>query len=220
MIAGTEHAGGLLIRDQLCSNRGNPHRPNAALRALLVALDEWVSEGREPPASRIPLLADATLVPLEKLRFPTLPNAAVADRMNRIRIPGDWVDPPREEGSVYGATLPQVDADGNELAGLRLPPIAVPLATYTAWNVFAPSYPAPDLCARSGSFLPLPIERDPSDPRTPIRERYPTHAEYVERVREAATALREQRLLLPEDAERYVAEARANDAPWQPAATP
>ena len=215
LIAGTEHAGGLLIRDKLCANRGNPHRPDAALRALLVALDEWVREDREPPVRRIPRLADGTLVPLEAFRFPGLPNAAVADRMNRIRVPGDWVDPPRQDGPVYGAHLPQVDADGNELAGVRLPPIAVPLATYTGWNVFAPSYPAPDLCGRSGSFLPLPIERDPSDPRPPIRERYPTHAAYVQRVRDAAATLHEQRLLLAEDAERYVAEARAHDAPWK-----
>jgi hypothetical protein len=109
-----------------------------------------------------------------------------------------------------------VDADGHEVAGLRLPPIEVPLATYTGWNVFASRYPAPDLCGRSGSFLPLPIERDPADPRAPIRERYPTHAAYVEQVRDAASALREERLLLAEDAERYVAEASAHEAPWRP----
>ena len=215
LIAGTEHAGGLIFRDEACSNRGNPHRPNAALRALLVALEEWVREGRTPPASRVPRLADATLVPLEKLRFPALPGAAVADRMNRIRLPGDWVDPAQDDGEVYGARLPQVDGDGNEIAGLRLPPIAVPLATYTGWNVFASGYPAPDLCGRSGSHLPLPVSRDPSDPRVPIRERYPSHADYVARVREAADALVAERLLLPEDAERYVSQAREHTAPWR-----
>ena len=173
-------------------------------------------EGREPPTSRIPRLADASLVPLESFRFPAIPGAAVPTRMNRIRVAGDWVDPPLQDGPVYAAHVPQVDADGNELAGLRLPPIAVPLATYTGWNVFASSDLAPDLCARSGSFLPLPIERDSSDPRTPIRERYPTHAGYVQRVRDAASALQEQRLLLAADADRYVAEAQANDAPWRP----
>jgi hypothetical protein len=216
LIAGTEHAGGMLIRDETCVNRGNPHRPNAALRALLVALDEWVREGREPPASRIPRLADATLVPLEAFRFPAIPGAAVAARMNRIRVPDDWVEPPSRDGVLYGAHLPQVDADGNEVAGLRLPPIAVPLATYTGWNVFASRYLAPDLCGRSGSFLPLPIERDPADPRAAIRERYPTHAAYVKQVRDAAWALRGERLLLAEDAERYVAEASAHEAPWRP----
>lgn len=215
LIAGTEHAGGLIFRDAACANRGNPHRPNAALRALLVALEEWVRDGRTPPASRVPRLTDGSLVPLEKLRFPPLPGAAVADRMNRIRLPGDWVDPPAEDGEVYGALLPQVDADGNEIGGLRLPPIAVPLATYTGWNVFASGYPAPDLCGRSGSHLPLPVRLDPADPRVPIRERYPTHADYVARVREAADALVTERLLLPEDAEDYVARAREHTGPWQ-----
>jgi hypothetical protein len=216
LIAGTEHAGGMLIRDKSCANHGNPHRPNAALRALLVALDEWVREGHEPPASLIPRLADASLVPLEAFRFPAIPNAAVATRMNRIRLAGDWVDPPRSDGRVYAAHVPQVDVDGNEVAGLRLPPIAVPLATYSGWNVFASSDLAPDLCGRSGSFLPLPLERDPSDPRMPIRERYPTHAAYVQRVRDAASALQKQRLLLAEDADRYVADAQAREAPWRP----
>ncbi len=216
LIAGTEHAGGMLIRDASCANPGNPHRPNAALRALLVALDEWVREGREPPASRIPKLADASLVPLEAFRFPAIPGATAPTRMNRIRVAGDWVDPPQQGGPVYAAHVPQVDVDGNELAGLRLPPIAVPLATYSGWNVFASSKLAPDLCGRSGSFLPLPIERDATDPRAPIRERYPTHAAYVQRVRDVASALHEQRLLLDRDVDRYVAEAKANDAPWRP----
>ncbi len=216
LIAGTEHAGGMLIRDQSCANPGNPHRPNAALRALLVALDDWVRKDRPPPMSMIPRLADGSLVSLEAHRFPDLPGVAVPERMNRIRIPGDWVDPSSDDGQVYGARVPQVDSDGIELAGLRLPDIAVPLASYTGWNVFAEGFPKPDLCGRSGSFIPLPLERDPKDPRAPIRERYPTHADYVEQVRGAAKDLVEQRLLLAEDAGRYLAKAQANRGPWQP----
>ena len=215
LIAGTEHAGGMLIRDQSCANRGNPHRPNAALRALLVALDEWVREDRPPPDSLVPRLSDGTLVSLEAYRFPALPGVTTAKRMNRIRIPGDWVDPSRDDGKIYGALLPQVDSDGIELAGLRLPDIAVPLASYTGWNVFAEGFPAPDLCGRSGSFIPFPIERDPKDPRRPILERYPTHADYVSRVQAAAKDLVERRLLLSEDAEHYVAQARVYVGPWQ-----
>jgi len=214
LIAGTEHAGGMIVRDQACANRGNPHRPNAALRALLVALDAWVREGVEPPASRIPRLADGSLVSLERFDFPALPGVAVAGRMNRIRVPGDWIDPASEDGPVYAALVPRVDADGNELAGLRLPPIAAPLATFTGWNVFAEGFPAPDLCGRSGTHVPLPRTADLADPRSPILERYPTHADYVDRVESAAQALVAARLLLPADAEAYVREARANDAPW------
>lgn len=215
LIAGTEHAGGTLIRDATCANRGNPHRPNAALRALLVALEAWVRTDRPPPPSLIPQIADGTLVPLAAHRFPALPGVAVARRMNRIRVPGDWVDPASEDGPIYGALVPQVDADGIEQAGLKLPDIAVPLATYTGWNVFAEGFPAPDLCGRSGSFIPLPLGPDPKDPRKAIRTRYASHADYVARVQAAASELVDQRLLLAEDAERYVADARANVGPWR-----
>ena len=216
LISGTEHAGGMIIRDHACANRGNPHRPNPALRALLVALDEWVRDGKTPPASRIPQRSDGTLVTLEDFAFPKIPGVEVASRMNRIRVPGDWVDPPREEGPLYGALVPAVDADGNERAGLRLPPIAAPLATFTGWNVFAEGYPTPDLCGRSGTHVPFPERADPKDPRRPILERYPDHADYVARVDAAARALVEARLLLPADAEAYVRAARAHSSPWSP----
>jgi hypothetical protein len=215
LVAGTEHAGGVLVRDQTCANQGNPHRPNAALRALLVALDEWVRDGRQPPDSLIPRLTDGTLVPLEAYRFPDLPGVTVAKRMNRIRVPGDWIDPPRKDGRIYGAHVPQVDADGIELAGLRLPDIAVPTATYTGWNVFAKGFPTPDLCGRSGSFIPFPLDPDARDPRVAIRERYPTHAHYVERVAAEVRGLVARRLLLAEDGDRYVAAAKGQIEPWQ-----
>ena len=218
LISGTEHAGGMLIRDAACANPGNPHRPNAALRALLVALEEWVRDGTPPPDSRIPRIHDGTLVPLAEFAFPPLPGVAVADVVNRIRVPGSWVEPRPEDGAVYGVRVPQVGPDGNELAGLRLPPIAAPLATYTGWNVFREPYPAGDLCGRSGSYVPLaatPGERRASgDPRASVLERFPTREAYVEAVRSASAQLVEARLLLPEDAAAYEAEAREVTGPW------
>ena len=219
LIAGTEHAGGAIDRSQTCTNPGNPHNPAAGLRALLVALDEWVSAGREPPASRVPTLADGTLVSLRDWNFPRIPGAGVARLLNRIRPPVDWIDPPPgDAGPFYAARVPAADEDGNERAGIALPPVAVPLGTYTGWNVFGEGYPTGDLCGRSGSFLafaPTPEARsEAGDPRTSILERYPTRSDYVARVEAAARELAEERLLLAEDVAAYVERARRAPGPW------
>jgi hypothetical protein len=219
LVAGTEHGGhpGARPIEGACAHPSNPHDPSPALRALLVALDAWVSEGREPPPSRVPLLADGTLVPLEKLSFPTWPGVGSAPALNRIRALPDWIDPPRAGAKEYTALLPAVDADGNELAGIRLPAIAAPLATYTAWNRFTDPALAPDLCGRLGSWLPFArtgaLREKSGDPRLSLAERYPTREAWVERVRRASAELVAARLLLPGDAERFVAEADRTGLP-------
>jgi hypothetical protein len=219
LIAGTEHGGhpGARAQAGACAQPSNPHDPSPALRALLVALDAWVSEGREPPPSRVPRIADGTLLPLEKLGFPTWPGVAGAPSLSAIRALGDWVDPPGDTEKRYGARVPAVGADGNEVAGIRLPAIAAPLATYTAWNRYADPALAGDLCGRLGSFLPFAAtraERERSgDPRPSLQERYPDRASWVEQVRRVAGALVEERLVLPEDAARYVSEAEGKADP-------
>ena len=162
LMAGTQHGG----RAGMSAVRGNgvhprnPHNPTPALRALLVALDQWVTQGEEPPASRIPQLATGTLVPLESLRFPALPGVQVPRCMNRIVVLDDWVAPQCTPDNAYRALVPQVDADGNEVAGIRLPPLAVPVATYTGWNLYAAPYPEGELCDREGSYIPFAATRD------------------------------------------------------------
>ena len=218
LIAGTEHAGGAFARADACVNGGNPQNPAPALRALFVALDEWVTEGKTPPASRVPALADGTLVRDAEFAFPVLPGVGVATAANRIPVPGDWVDPIEPEGLEYGVRVPQVDADGNEQGGLKLPPTAVPTGTYTGWNVFREGYPAGDLCGRSGSFVPFPPNRDAArrsgDPRTPLLDRYPSRDAYVKEVARASARLVEERLLIAEDAVAYVETARRFPGPW------
>jgi hypothetical protein len=104
-----------------------------------------------------------------------------------------------------------VDADGNEIAGLRLPPIAVPTATYTGWNLYQAPYPEGELCDREGSYVPLVASRAErkaaGDPRPSLEERYASRAAYLKQVEEAAQALVKARLLLPEEAARYLDEA-------------
>jgi hypothetical protein len=107
-----------------------------------------------------------------------------------------------------------VDADGNETAGIRLPPIAVPLATYTGWNVYAraPS----ELCDRDGSRIPFAktkaARQAAGDPRLSLQERYGSRAAYAAQVRAAVDALVRERLLLPADGQAYVAAAEKSDA--------
>jgi hypothetical protein len=219
LVAGTEHGGhpGASAIEGACVHPSNPHDPSPALRALLVALDAWVTQEQEPPASRLPRIADGTLVPLAKLTFPTWPGVASAPSLNRIRALPDWIDPPHGDERAYVSLLPAVDADGNELAGIRLPPIAVPRATYTAWNRYVDPALRADLCGRLGSYLPFArtrAEREQTgDPRLSLAERYPSHADYARRVRAAAGELVRARLLLPEDAQRAIDDADRTGLP-------
>jgi hypothetical protein len=214
LMAGTQHGGRAGMRPARGTgvHPRNPHNPTPALRALLVALDQWVTEGVEPPASRVPCLATGTLVAPEALRFPAIPGVQVPRCANRIVVLDDWVAPRSSPDAAYVALVPQVDADGNEVAGIRLPPIAVPLATYTGWNLYAAPYPEGEFCDREGSYLPFAASQAErkahGDPRLSLAERYSSHEAYVQQVDQMVRALLAERLLLPEDAARYLDEAR------------
>ena len=136
---------------------------------------------------------------------------ALATGANGITPPVDWIDPLEDGPSQFYETfVSAVDTDGNEVAGIRLPPIAVPLATYTGWNVYraAPG----ELCDRDGSRIPFArtrAEREAADdPRPSLEERYGNRERYAAKVREAAETLVAERLLLPIDAEAFVTAAR------------
>jgi hypothetical protein len=217
LIAGTQHRGrpGADPRPGPCVNPRNPHSATPALRALFIALEEWVARGVEPPASRVPSLADGTAVPAEAVRMPRIAGFAQPPGANAIAAPVDWVDPPEDGPSrVYETYVSAVDADGNEVAGIRLPPIAVPLGTHTGWNVYRAQ---PDALAdRDGSligFARTKADRDAADdPRPSLAERYGTRDAYVARIKAAADALVADRLLLPSDAAAFVRAAERSEA--------
>jgi Alpha/beta hydrolase domain len=216
LIAGTQHGGrpGADPRPGPCVNPRNPHSATPALRALFHALEEWVTKGVAPPPSRIPVIAAGTAVKAETVRMPRVKDFALAPGANRITPPVDWTDPPEDGPSQFYETfVSAVDADGNEVSGIRLPPIAVPLATYTGWNVYR-AQPC-ELCDRDGSRIPFArsrAEREATDdPRPSLEERYGSRDAYVAKVKEAAMALVAERLLLPADAEAFVAAARECD---------
>ncbi|HKV16965.1 MAG TPA: alpha/beta hydrolase domain-containing protein, partial [Reyranella sp.] len=202
MIAGTQHGGrfGATADPGPNLNPRNPHSPMPALRALLVALDEWVVSGKPPPPSAVPTLQDGTLVEPDKTGFPAIPGAAVVRVANEVALPGDWVDPKPAE-RAYRTLVCRVDDDGNEVGGVRLPDIAVPLAAYTGWNEYKPPYPRGELADRDGSYLAFPAEK--------IAARYKNRADYVAKVKAAVDRLVKDRLLLREDADRYLEKARA-----------
>jgi hypothetical protein len=214
LIAGTQHGGrpGVDPRPGPCVNPRNPHSATPALRALFAALEDWVVRDVAPPPSRVPSLTERTAVSAGEVTMPNVPGFAVAPGANPVLPPVDWIAPPEASPlAAYKTFVSAVDADGNETAGIRLPQIAVPLGTYTGWNVYKAQ---PDeLADRDGSFIAFARTRAESetagDPRPSLQERYGSKAQYVDRVRQAAAALIADRLLLRDDADRLVAAAEA-----------
>jgi hypothetical protein len=214
-FAGTQHGPGRFppfpgngVRRHLT----NPNDYSWVLRALLVSLDRWQRDDVPPPDSRFPRLSDSTLVTLDDLDFPQIPGVELPNQIvGTFRFNGGpqfshgIVDvlPPRR-GKPFPVLVPQVDADGNELAGVRLPEIDVPLATYTGWNLRDASIGAPSQLARLvGSYLPFALtskEREANgDPRPSVEERYPSRAHYLGLVTESVLNLAEAGLVLSED---------------------
>jgi hypothetical protein len=197
----------------VCQQLSNPNRYLETLRVLTVALQAWVSEGKEPPPSQYPRIADGTLVRPDELRFPAIPGVKYNGAHNHKAINDFSVQPPRHvPGTEYGVLVTTVDADGNDIPGIRLVGLEAPLGTYTGWNLRAPGFIEDHLCM-NGSYIPFArtaAERG-ADPRPSLEERYGTHRGYVNEVREAATALVRQGYLLPEDRDRLIADAERSD---------
>jgi hypothetical protein len=181
-------------------------------RAMIVALDAWVKQDTPPPPSRYPRIADRTLVPREALAFPALPGVSPPSDLHqavRTDFGPQWsrgiqTRQPPAAGKPFVSLVPQVDADGNEIAGIRLPQLAAPLATYTGWNLRAPEIGAPwARVSFLGSYLPFP--RTPADrqsardPRRAIAERYPDRDAYLGAFTRQALTLVRDRYLLSED---------------------
>jgi hypothetical protein len=191
-----------------CANPRSTLNPAPALRALLVALEEWVTRGVSPPPSRIPRVADGSLVSAPQLGFPYIPGVPTPSNANAVARFASYVEPRPEAGPQYQPLVPQVDADGHERAGIRLPEIAVPLATYTGWNLYAEPFPSGAMCDREGSLIPLArtqAERaSKGDPRPSLAERYRDEGDYAARLSQVADGLVADRLLLREDADRLL----------------
>jgi Alpha/beta hydrolase domain len=165
------------------------------MRALLLAMHRWVKEGVEPPPSQYPRLQDRTLVPAASVSMPAIPGVASPRMLTAgTRVANRLLPKDGGAGTKLPLLVPEVDADGNERAGIRLPQVAVPLATYTGWNFRQPATGAPDeLVPLLGSTVPFAAtraEREKTrDPRRSIEERYRSQDDYLAQVEKAIDAL-------------------------------
>lgn len=204
-----------MASDVPLANSRNLLRTTPLLRALLVALDAWATDGTPPPASRVPKRDDASGVSADvvRQRFPTIPGVRFPATANRLYVQHFTREPPQEnKQEEYAVLLPKIDEDGLEVAGIRTPDVEVPLATYTGWNLRATGCAERDQAGIMGSQFPLPAteseRKAQGDPRASIAARYGSKAQYVRQVVLAAQRLVEQRLLLDEDAECYIDAAK------------
>jgi hypothetical protein len=198
--------------DFTAQQKANPNPIQWYWRALITDMNDWVRNGKEPPPSTYPKIVENTLVPLGNYKFPKLPGVNTPHEVSLaylLDFGPQWrqgivtIDPPRV-GAPFGVLVPQSDGDGNDLGGVRLPELQVPLATYTGWNLRDPSIGAPEQrVSFLGSWIPLAKtteeRKKSSDPRLSIAERYKSQEEYMSKFEQAAKKLIEQRFLLQED---------------------
>jgi len=223
LLAGLQHFSGPFppVRENdrglLAQNLPNPNPVRWFWRALYVAMDDWVRDGKAPPENRYPKLADKTLVRREELKFPPIRGLTVPERVHealRFDFGPQWkkriiTKQPPVIGKPFPVLVPQVDKDGNDLGGVRLPRLEVPLAAYTGWNLRDPSTGmANERVSFLGSWFPLPKTRADAeakgDPRVPIAERYTSREEFLTKFSDAAKKLADDRFLLKEDVEALV----------------
>ncbi|PTM60161.1 alpha/beta hydrolase domain-containing protein [Phreatobacter oligotrophus] len=218
-----------------CVQQSNPNPHTWAMRALLTELVAWVKDGRAPPASVVPRIADGTLVAPNQVRIPAIPANAYGNvqrpalrylaNHNPLQVldfgpdyrAGDSsgvisVEPPRQGVQSYGILVPQADADGMDIGGVRSVYQQAPIGSYMAWNVGRRDRFEDGFCLFQGAFIPFAAtraEREATgDPRPSIEERYPNREAYVAAVRKATEALVAQRTMLPADAAHLIRQAQ------------
>jgi hypothetical protein len=209
----------------------NSMSPAPYMRACLSLLDAWVREGVAPPPSLIPLRAQGTLVAPEVTlaAYPKMPGVNLPHGPSRL--PNYDYGPDFDKGYVskfppepipgqeYPIQVSSIDADGNDVPGLRYPDVEVPVGTHAPWALRKAGYAEGDFLWNCGSFIPFArtkAERQASgDPRQSIEERYRDHEDYIARVAEACRRRVAERLMLEEDADRYIAAAKARN-PFDP----
>ena len=234
-FAGTQHAlGGLPLTDTdpVDGYRGahpfNCLEYRGLLRAALTNLDRWVTGGVEPPASQYPSISDGTAVApaaaassLEKIPGVKLPHPV--RKFTRLDFGPDPLVPsvvPATVGRDYPCLVSQVDGDGNEVAGIRLPLVSVPLATHLGWNRRHADIGGEGQTLSTGgasggtlrgSCIPFAASREEreaaGDPRPSIEERYVSRESFLRQIEAAARQLVAGGYLLEEDVDRLVAQA-------------
>ena len=203
-FAGSQHTVGFIPpRPAPAQNLTNTNDYRYSLRALLLALQNWITDGSSPPPSKFPRLSRNELSTLSDLRFPKIPDIEIPQHKREAYRLDFSVEPPNV-GAPFPTFVPQVDADGNDLGGIRMPEITVPLASYTGWNLRNPSVGAPtEFLPFVGSWIPFAVTKDTQterhDPRKSIAERYRGEQVYLDAIDHAAKDLAISGFLLDED---------------------
>jgi hypothetical protein len=239
IMASTQHAPALLPLPGKepfgpCQQQPNPNPYSWTMRALLSHLTAWVKSGTTPPPSTRPTIAAGNLVAPDQVKFPSIPaNSYGGVSRPAVKVVAD-ADPlhvenygkdynaadvsgivsgesPKISTTRYGNLVAQVDADGNDLGGIRDVFVAVPIGTYTGWNLFNKNFFEDSFCTLTGSFIPFaPTKQErlaAGDARLSIEERYPSKDAYVAAFTKAANELVAQKFLLPDDAKLLVSQA-------------
>ena len=234
---GTQHGGGrggfsteAPKPPAACVLPANPNPEADTMRALTVALIDWVTKGTEPPPSQYPRLSQGQLAPATKaaIKFPNIPGVPSPDGLVNPVFDYDFgpdfnyndesglitIEPPVVK-RILPTLVPKVDADGTDVDGVPSVLRQVPLGTYLGWNITAEGFDKGKICALQGGYVPFAKTKAErlaaGDPRPSLEERYSTHAAYVAAVKAAADKAVAERFLLPEDRDKLVAEATASD---------
>jgi Alpha/beta hydrolase domain len=230
LLSSKQHGGaGDPTSKGVCQQFLNPLDSAPVQRALWTDLDEWSTLGVQPPASEVPRLGNHTLVPplpQDGVGFPHIPSVVYTGlKTTRYRfnygpdfyqtfvptINPPVITPPYEDnpanGRIYPSYVPKTDSDGNDLAGIRLPELVVPLATYTGWGLRSGVW-ANDGCESSGQFIPFQSTRAArlaaGDPRPSVQERYASFADYKAKVVAAVDGLVRDRFMICDDTQDIV----------------
>jgi len=213
-------------QNPVCEQYSNVNSYTYNFRALLLRLRDWVVDDREPPHSRYANHRNGELVPASHVDFPTIPGATfvgnfnsrqVLDRGRRFDSKDDSgvMDEPPVVRFTYPELLPKVNADGNEVDGVRSTQLRAPLGTYSGWNTRKNGFGFPDLCDLTGQYIPFAIHKADrvasGDPRLSVEERYGSKAGYIAAVKHAIQEQLDEGLLLPDDAVTILSQENARD---------
>jgi hypothetical protein len=236
LMSGQSHSVGDINDFGICQQRTNAVSPYPAHRALLLALDAWVTRGVRPPDSEVPREGNRVravprpglqtgVVPQRALGWPNIPGVTY----NGVITTRYYLDfgttlqdgiitnyPPSLLGRpTYPNFVSKVDEDGNEIAGVRMPGVEAPVATTTGWALRRVGFSENEGCEADGQHIPFATTKAQrlatGDPRKSLQERYKNHAGYVKAVAKAARKLERDGFLLPEDVQKFVDEAEASD---------
>ena len=215
MMTGTPHfadPGKKVTASPMMALPVNPMHAGPPMRALLTALNTWISQGTEPPTSRVPMRAHGTLVEPDRAVPWNIPGLPFEALYSKAYFSDHSILPPKVLGQ-YSVLAPLADADGMSVAGIRAMALAVPRATYTGWNPRAQGFGPGNLYPLQGAVVPFAATRaerlQTQDPRPSVEERYADHAAYVTAVKSTAARFVKEGLLLQEDADRALERAQS-----------